>query len=99
MNYNIELKHQEKDNQLTISIHVEDLPINCLKNLEYIKEDAEKAVTWTFYAERKLVMKSLQIISEAFQKEQEIFKDIVFLRKRFNYTPFAFIWQIYQLSI
>ena len=44
MNYNIELKHQEKDNQLTISIHVEDLPINCLKNLEYIKEDAEKAV-------------------------------------------------------
>ena len=41
MNYNIELKHQEKDNQLTISIHVEDLPINCLKNLE----DAEKAVT------------------------------------------------------
>ena len=34
MNYNIELKHQEKD-----------LPINCLKNLEYIKEDAEKAVT------------------------------------------------------
>ena len=31
MNYNIELKHQEKDNQLTISIHVEDLPINCLK--------------------------------------------------------------------
>ncbi|EDN86725.1 hypothetical protein PARMER_02089 [Parabacteroides merdae ATCC 43184] len=44
-------------------------------------------------------MKSLQIISEAFQKEQEIFKDIVFLRKRFNYTPFAFIWQIYQLSI
>ena len=44
MNYNIELKHQEKDNQLTISIHVEDLPINCLKNLEYIKED-EKAVT------------------------------------------------------
>lgn len=45
MNYNIELKHQEKDNQLTISIHVEDLPINCLKNLEYIKEDAEKAVT------------------------------------------------------
>ena len=44
MNYNIELKHQEKDNQLTISIHVEDLPINCL-NLEYIKEDAEKAVT------------------------------------------------------
>ena len=46
MNYNIELKHQEKDNQLTISIHVEDLPINCLKNLEYIKEDAEKAVTF-----------------------------------------------------
>lgn len=45
MNYNIELKHQEKDNQLTISIHVEDLPINCLKNLEYIKEDAEKEVT------------------------------------------------------
>ena len=45
MNYNIELKHQEKDNQLTISIHVEDLPINCLKSLEYIKEDAEKAVT------------------------------------------------------
>ena len=45
MNYNIELKHQEKDNQLTISIHVEDLPINCLKNLEYIKEDDEKAVT------------------------------------------------------
>ena len=45
MNYNIELKHQEKDNQLTISIHVEDLPINCLKHLEYIKEDAEKAVT------------------------------------------------------
>lgn len=45
MNYNIELKHQEKDNQLTISIHVEDLPINCLKNLEYIKEDAEKVVT------------------------------------------------------
>lgn len=45
MNYNIELKHQEKDYQLTISIHVEDLPINCLKNLEYIKEDAEKAVT------------------------------------------------------
>lgn len=45
MNYNIELKHQEKDNQLTISIHVEDLPINCLKNLEYIKEDVEKAVT------------------------------------------------------
>ena len=45
MNYNIELKHQEKDNQLTISIHVEDLPINCLKILEYIKEDAEKAVT------------------------------------------------------
>ena len=45
MNYNIELKHQEKDNQLTISIHVEDLPINCLKKLEYIKEDAEKAVT------------------------------------------------------
>lgn len=45
MNYNIELKHQEKDNQLTISIHVEDLPINCLKNLEYIKEDTEKAVT------------------------------------------------------
>lgn len=45
MNYNIELKHQEKDNQLTISIHVEDLPINCLKNLEYIKEDAEKSVT------------------------------------------------------
>ena len=45
MNYNIELKHQEKDNQLTISIHVEDLPINCLKNLEHIKEDAEKAVT------------------------------------------------------
>ena len=40
MNYNIELKHQEKDNQLTISIHVEDLPINCLKTLEYIKEDA-----------------------------------------------------------
>ena len=36
MNYNIELKHQEKDNQLTISIHVEDLPINCLKNLEYL---------------------------------------------------------------
>ena len=101
MNYNIELKHQEKDNQLTISIHVEDLPINCLKNLEYIKEDAEKAVTsyLDLYAERKLVMKSLQIISEAFQKEQEIFKDIVFLRKRFNYTPFAFIWQIYQLSI
>lgn len=68
MNYNIELKHQEKDNQLTISIHVEDLPINCLKNLEYIKEDAEKAgyfLLGPFTQERKLVMKSLQIISEA----------------------------------
>ena len=45
MNYNIELKHQEKDNQMTISIHVEDLPIKWLINLEYIKEYAEKAVT------------------------------------------------------
>lgn len=45
MNYNIGLKQQEKGNQLTISIHVEDLPISCLKNLECIKEDAEKAVT------------------------------------------------------
>lgn len=53
MNYNIELKHQEKDNQLTISIHVEDLPINCLKNLEYIKK-MPKAVTsyLDLYAEK-----------------------------------------------
>ena len=101
MNYNIELKHQEKDNQLTISIHVEDLPINCLKNLEYIKEDAEKAVTSYLDLLRgeKVSHEKSPDISEAFQKEQEIFKDIVFLRKRFNYTPFAFIWQIYQLSI
>lgn len=44
MNYSIELKRQEKDNRLTISIHIIDLPIGCIENLASIKESAAKEI-------------------------------------------------------